>query len=183
MSRPRRFRRVLCRPEIINFQPRFGSQQKFTEVNLGMDELEAMRLKDFAGLEQHEAAKKMDVSTSTFQRILYAARKKVVDALLYGKAIRIIEGKGVISMPAGDGTGPLGQGPVAGGGRGLGRGGSRGRGRGRGFGQRANQAGGFGGPAQNCVCPSCNTQVTKKRGLPCASTKCSQCGTAMVRGA
>lgn len=147
---------------------------------MGVEELEAMRLKDFAGLEQYEAAKKMDVSTSTFQRILYAARKKVVEALLYGKAIQIKNGKEVISMPAGDGTGPLGQGPVAGGGRGLGR---RGGGRGRGFSQRANQGGGFGGPAQNCVCPNCNTPATKQRGVPCASTKCPQCGTAMVRGA
>ena len=40
-------------------------------------------------LEQEEAAKKMKISQSTLQRILTLARKKVAEALIEGKAIKI----------------------------------------------------------------------------------------------
>jgi len=59
------------------------------EVDLSMDELEALRLCDLENLEQTEAAKKMKVSQSTLQRILTSARKKVALALVEGKAIKI----------------------------------------------------------------------------------------------
>jgi hypothetical protein len=74
-------------------------------------------------------------------------------------------------MPARDGTGPTGQGPVAGG-RGLGRG--QGRGRGQGLGGR--------GGTVECVCPKCENKVPHTRGVPCSQIKCSKCGTPM-RGA
>jgi predicted DNA-binding protein (UPF0251 family) len=66
------------------------------EVVLTVDELESMRLADFEGLYQEQAAESMHVSRQTFGRILESARKKTVDALINGKAIRI-EG-GVIKM-------------------------------------------------------------------------------------
>jgi len=62
------------------------------EVNLTVEELEAIRLKDLEGLEQEECAKQMGVSRATFQRILYSARRKVAEALVGGKAIRISGG-------------------------------------------------------------------------------------------
>ena len=62
------------------------------EVVLTGDELEAIRLKYQKGLEQIESAKKMKVSQSTFQRILDKANKKIANALVEGKAIKI-EGK------------------------------------------------------------------------------------------
>jgi len=40
------------------------------EVELGVDELEAIRLCDYKNLEQTEAAKRMKISQSTLQRIL-----------------------------------------------------------------------------------------------------------------
>jgi len=58
-------------------------------VNLTAEELEALRLKDFKGLDQIEAAKKMKTSQSTLQRILASARKKVSQAIVEGKAIEI----------------------------------------------------------------------------------------------
>jgi len=70
-------------------------------------------------------------------------------------------------MPGGDGTGPLGQGPVAGRGRGLGRG-------------RGGRPGV--GPVGSCVCPSCKLCFPHKAGIPCTSTKCPKCGARMVRG-
>jgi len=42
-------------------------------------------------LEQQTAAGKMRTSQSTYQRILYSAYKKIADALINGKAIKIIK--------------------------------------------------------------------------------------------
>lgn len=58
-------------------------------VELSVDEFEAIRLKDLQGLEQTAAADSMHVSQPTFHRIIEAARKKVADALVNGKAMRI----------------------------------------------------------------------------------------------
>jgi len=65
---------------------------------LTLDEMEAMRLKNIAELDQIKAAKRMGVSQSTFQRILASANRKVSDALLRGKAIKI-EGGSVKRKP------------------------------------------------------------------------------------
>lgn len=59
------------------------------ETILTVDEFEAIRLKDFLNLEQGEAAKKMNISQPTFHRLLLEARKKIADAIVNGKAIRI----------------------------------------------------------------------------------------------
>ena len=53
------------------------------------DEIEAIRLADFEGLYQEEAANQMEVSRPTFGRILSNARKKIATALILGKAIEI----------------------------------------------------------------------------------------------
>jgi len=49
---------------------------------LGADEMEALRLSDLLDLDQTEAACRMSISQSTFQRILAGARRKVVAALV-----------------------------------------------------------------------------------------------------
>lgn len=59
-------------------------------VELTTEEVEALRLRNMKDLEQEEAAKKMNTSQSTFQRILSSAYKKITEALINGKAIRII---------------------------------------------------------------------------------------------
>jgi predicted DNA-binding protein (UPF0251 family) len=59
------------------------------EVNLTVEEVEAIRLKDLEVLEQEECAQKMSISRPTFHRVLESARRKLADALLNGKAIRI----------------------------------------------------------------------------------------------
>jgi len=56
---------------------------------LSKDEMEAIRLADFEGLYQEEAANQMEVSRPTFSRILANARKKIANALILGKAIEI----------------------------------------------------------------------------------------------
>ncbi len=60
-------------------------------VELTTEELESYRLRHIHDMDQHEAAKKMDTSQSTYQRILYSAYKKIADALINGKAIKIVK--------------------------------------------------------------------------------------------
>lgn len=58
-------------------------------VELTAEEVEALRLKNIEGLDQHECAEKMQTSQSTFQRILVSAYKKISHALVDGKALKI----------------------------------------------------------------------------------------------
>ena len=89
MVRPLKPRRVFFDPDVVYFKPRAVPLSMLEEVDLSIDELEALRLCDLKDLEQKEAAKKMKVSQSTLQRILTSARKKVAEALTEGKAIKI----------------------------------------------------------------------------------------------
>jgi len=61
------------------------------EIDLGTDELETVRLCDLENLDQVKAAQKMKISQSTLGRILCSARKKIAQALIQGKAIKIIK--------------------------------------------------------------------------------------------
>jgi uncharacterized protein len=88
-GRPRCLRSVDGVPEVDYFKPR-GIPLVELKVNfLKVEELEAVRLVDFEGLEQEDAAAKMGISRRTLARELYSARKKIADALLNGKAIEI----------------------------------------------------------------------------------------------
>ena len=69
------------------FFPRPGSTAP--EIELGMEELEAVRLKDMEGKEQAECAKIMQLSRPTFQRVLYSAREKIARALVEGRELCI----------------------------------------------------------------------------------------------
>jgi len=60
-------------------------------VELTSEEVEALRLKNIKDLDQTDAAKKMNTSQSTFQRILCSAYKKITEALVEGKAIKIVK--------------------------------------------------------------------------------------------
>ena len=65
---------------------------RFLEVvELTREEAEALRLKNIRDLDQIEAAKQMKTSQSTFQRILSSAYKKISEAIIEGKAIKIIK--------------------------------------------------------------------------------------------
>lgn len=54
-----------------------------------LDEFEAMRLASLDGLYQEQAAKQMNISRPTFGRIIESAHRKMADALVHGKALRI----------------------------------------------------------------------------------------------
>jgi predicted DNA-binding protein (UPF0251 family) len=69
------------------------------EITLTVEELEAIRLADFEGLDQETAAGMMGVSRHTFGRILAAARTVVAEALVTSKALRIEGGTFEIRGP------------------------------------------------------------------------------------
>jgi predicted DNA-binding protein (UPF0251 family) len=89
MARPKKQRMVKFDPDVTYFKPRAVPLSVLKEVDLEVDELEAIRLCDLKDLNQIEAAKKMGISQSTLQRILVSARRKVAEALIEGKAIKI----------------------------------------------------------------------------------------------
>jgi predicted DNA-binding protein (UPF0251 family) len=153
MPRPRLCRRIFFKPSATFFKPSGVRLVDLEQSVLSYDELESVRLKDYEGADQVEAAKKMDISQPTFHRLLVSARKKIADALVNGKSIRI-QG-GVFKMvPAGMGLG-------------------RGRGLGGGFGL---------GPSGECRCPKCGSRIPHTRGKPCYQHKCPKCGAIMTRG-
>lgn len=83
-----------CRQVCAEYGHKVFSPQECEKayITVSVDELEAMRLCDFEGLEQEVCANQMGVSRGTYQRILYSARHKVAEALTEGKGIIIAGG-------------------------------------------------------------------------------------------
>jgi predicted DNA-binding protein (UPF0251 family) len=73
----------------ICFKPCGVKRYELERVVLYEDEMEAIRLADFESLYQQESAERMGISRTTFSRVVESARKKIADALLNQKAIRI----------------------------------------------------------------------------------------------
>jgi len=89
MGRPRKLRRVCFCPKTDFFKPR-GIPLRSIEVStLSSDEVEVLRLIDVEGLDQAGAAERIGVSRITIQRIYQSARRKVADAIIFGKAIKL----------------------------------------------------------------------------------------------
>lgn len=108
MPRRRRQRRVSSSPGFTYFGP--GGRASTQEIVLRVEEFEAIRLADYEGFSQNEAAEKMGISQPTFHRILVSARNKVAEALTTGKAIRISGGDYSVSGGGGRGGGGRGRG-------------------------------------------------------------------------
>ncbi|NLW07024.1 MAG: DUF134 domain-containing protein [Clostridia bacterium] len=89
MPRPPKHRRVEFMPAITFFKPAGVPLRQLEEVVLAVEEVEAIRLKDMEGLEQEDCAARMGISRPTFFRVLNAARQKLAEALINGKAIRV----------------------------------------------------------------------------------------------
>ncbi len=98
MPRPLKYRRINWEPGVTYFKPRGIPMNRLEEVTLTMDQSEAIRLKYVKDMDQVDCAKKMNISQSTFQRILHSANKKIAEAIISGKAIKI-EG-GNIRLPS-----------------------------------------------------------------------------------
>lgn len=113
MPRPRRLRRVSFRPEVTYFKPTGVRLRELEETVLTVDEFEALRLVDLEEKSQEEAAGKMDISQPTLNRLLSSARKKVAEALVKGKSIRVEGGHYRMVGPAGRGRRGFGSPPGA----------------------------------------------------------------------
>ena len=75
-------------PLFVYYKPYGVSLEKLDELILTLEEIETLNLKDRQDLDQKDAARKMGISRSTFQRILKSARKKVITAIIEGKALK-----------------------------------------------------------------------------------------------
>jgi len=95
-GRPKKYRIVRQDLKISQFSPR-GRPGRPEQVDLTMDELEAIRLSDYMGLNQREAAKSMHISQQTYSRILKRAHKILASGLVHGATIKIQGGHYVIS--------------------------------------------------------------------------------------
>jgi len=96
VARPCKPRFVSGEPTIDFFKPRGIPLRDLKQERLSVEELEALRLIDIAGLYQEDAAERMEVSRPTFQRVLKSAREKVARCLVEGKALGIEGGNYVL---------------------------------------------------------------------------------------
>lgn len=88
-GRNRHMRRIGFLPDATLFKPQGIPLSDIEIVVISHEELEAIRLVDFVGLEQEEAASRMEISRKSMASDLKSGRKKIADALLHSKAIRI----------------------------------------------------------------------------------------------
>ena len=93
MPRPRKCRKVCCLPEKDLFGPIGQNYEEDNVVILAVDEYEALRLIDYRGMTQEECGTYMRISRTTVQQIYDSARRKVAQALVEGRLIRIIGGQ------------------------------------------------------------------------------------------
>lgn len=96
MVRPHKCRHVCGNPQSYYFKPRGIPATQLEEVVLTIDQYEAIRLADIEGLYQEDAARQMNISRQTFGNIIESAHRKVGDAIVNAKALKI-EG-GVVTM-------------------------------------------------------------------------------------
>ena len=92
MSRPKIPRKICHRATASVFKPNGMPTSDLPKVYLACDELEALRLVDFDGLQQQQASIAMGVSRQTLANIVKAARAKMAECLLNQKAL-VISGK------------------------------------------------------------------------------------------
>ncbi len=89
MTRPKKERMVKIPPLFSSFKPTGVRQMDLKITELSLDEYEAIRLTDYLGLDHSEAAEKMEISRSTFSRLIEKARKKVASFMIEGTALNI----------------------------------------------------------------------------------------------
>jgi len=87
--RPKKERIVKHPPIHSAFKPIGCRKNSLETVLLSLDEFEAIRLADLEGNEHSEAAEKMEISRSTFTRLIEKARKKIADFIVSGKLLTI----------------------------------------------------------------------------------------------
>ena len=89
MARPYKYRKVTARPMAYYFKPRAVPLCELQEIVLRLDEFQAVKHSDLEGGDQASGAAAMKVSRQTFGLILASARRKLADAVVGGKALRV----------------------------------------------------------------------------------------------
>jgi len=95
-GRPIKRRRIRFQPQRRFFKPAGIPMRSLESVTLSFEEIEALRLKNLEDLDNNQAAKRMNISRATFQRILNLAYKKMSLALVRGRAIQIEGGRYIL---------------------------------------------------------------------------------------
>jgi predicted DNA-binding protein (UPF0251 family) len=78
-------------PQVSVFGPD-GKADAAEPLLMTVEEYEVIRLIDWKGLSQEEAAAEMGVARSTVQRIYEGARRKLADCIVNGKTLKISGG-------------------------------------------------------------------------------------------
>ncbi len=172
---------MVCRPPVMEgFKPFGISMTDLEPVILLFEEYEAIRLLDYLGMTQLEAASEMAVSRPTLTRIYEKARRSLAKAFVEGKAIfiaggsfhtdeywyrceechRILIGEKEINQCSVCQSGNI---------RKLSDQSSKADQE-----KQENQPG-------FCICLTCNTRIPHQPGVPCKSGVCPQCGKPMIR--
>lgn len=89
MPRPKSDRIIHEPPLFTEFKPMGIPGRNLEQIKLSLDEFEALRLADYVGLSHEEAASELEISRSTFTRLIRKARKKVADFIFLGKILSI----------------------------------------------------------------------------------------------
>lgn len=89
MPRHKNNRFVFEPPIVSEFKPVGVAARTLQQNMLSLDEYEATRLADLLGLSHEEAAAEMEISRSTFSRLVAQARRKITDSLVNGKMLKI----------------------------------------------------------------------------------------------
>lgn len=91
MSRPPKLRRVCEIPENLSYGPieQMKDRSEQNTIIMSIVEYECMRLMDYEGMNQTEAAEAMGVARSSVQRTYESLRKKIALCLVEGKQLHI----------------------------------------------------------------------------------------------
>lgn len=98
MPRPKKERKVFMPPVFDRFKPAGVRASMLDRIELTVDEFEAIRLADYLGYNHLESSKMMNISRSTFSRLIDMAHKKMSAFIIEGKEL-FISG-GMVEFPA-----------------------------------------------------------------------------------
>ena len=97
MARPRQVSKVQVPPRVKGFIPLGYYKDHAEPVQLNVEEYEVIRLLDYEGLSQVDAAKLMQISRPTLTRIYERARKKVSIMLTEARQLTIEGGNAMFN--------------------------------------------------------------------------------------
>ena len=89
MPRPQ-YNRIVHEPPLFSeFKPIGRRKKDLEQIVLTLDEFEAFRLADQLGFSHAVAAEEMEISRSTFSRLIEKSRKKIADFIIQGRTLTI----------------------------------------------------------------------------------------------